>query len=62
MSLLYIVALLGCLSQFDECCTGNTEECQIIEEKLICFCDYTCHSFGDCCHDIDETCPLSKLR
>lgn len=22
-----------------------------------CFCDPSCHAFGDCCYDIDETCP-----
>ena len=22
-----------------------------------CFCDPSCHAFGDCCYDIDESCP-----
>ncbi len=27
----------------------------------ICFCDPTCYAFGDCCDDIDSTCPVGKL-
>lgn len=23
-----------------------------------CYCDTACHGFGDCCSDIDNTCPL----
>ena len=25
-----------------------------------CYCDPTCHLHGDCCQDIDETCPLEE--
>ena len=27
-----------------------------------CFCDSYCHDLGDCCSDIDDTCPQSKLK
>lgn len=26
-----------------------------------CYCDITCRSFGDCCQDIEETCPLMAV-
>ena len=34
---------------FDVSCLGAP--------TLDCFCDTTCRAFGDCCHDIEETCP-----
>jgi hypothetical protein len=36
---------------FTECCTGLA--CSVQG----CFCDAICHFFGDCCYDIDMTCP-----
>ena len=27
-----------------------------------CYCDALCHSLGDCCDDIDETCPAGKME
>ena len=27
-----------------------------------CFCDATCHFFGDCCRDIDEICPRGNCE
>ena len=32
----------------DEDCRGSTQTC---------FCDELCHVVGDCCEDIDNTCP-----
>lgn len=35
------------------CC--RVGECYVPDKN--CFCDFTCHMFGDCCSDIDATCP-----
>ena len=32
-------------------CSGSTPSC---------YCELSCHSFGDCCSDIDTTCPLGQ--
>ena len=40
---------------------GYTECCSdficLGSPTLDCFCDPSCHSFGDCCYDIDQSCP-----
>ena len=37
----------GCCTSF--CSVGN------------CFCDFACHSFNDCCEDINDTCPFTSI-
>jgi deleted-in-malignant-brain-tumors protein 1 len=37
------------------CCTGFP--CYVASQGF-CYCDITCHFFGDCCSGIDLTCPL----
>ena len=38
-----VAGFTGCCTSF--CLVGN------------CFCDFACHRVGDCCEDIDMTCP-----
>ena len=40
---------------YTTCCTDNN--CEVASVDLVfftCFCDATCHVYGDCCNDIDE--------
>ena len=39
---------------FDACCDSG---CSVGN----CFCDMACHSFDDCCDDIQQTCPRSLI-
>ena len=38
---------------FTTCCTSG---CNVGS----CYCDAACHGFGDCCEDIEGTCPLGS--
>ena len=39
---------------YTECCTDIICAGQPVAD---CYCDAGCRTFGDCCDDIDETCP-----
>ncbi len=41
---------------FDSCCTDVTG-CYGMTTDGYCLCDTACRSYGDCCDDIDLTCP-----
>ena len=43
---------------YTECC--NFGSCLGVP-SLSCYCDSTCHNFGDCCSDIEEICPRSSI-
>ena len=44
------------------CCVNNTTQCSLPTTLggTLCYCDYNCHEMGDCCDNIDTTCPLRK--
>ena len=43
----------GCvILGFTDCCLSSCHQ-----PAGSCYCDSVCHSFGDCCADIEETCP-----
>lgn len=57
----FILCLIGsCVAAgFTDCCEGFFF-C-LAPPFFDCWCDVSCHLFGDCCFDITETCP-SKLQ
>ncbi|KAK7482570.1 hypothetical protein BaRGS_00026171 [Batillaria attramentaria] len=42
-------ALYSCQDRCEEDYTGAT-----------CACDHACHTYGDCCEDVDDFCPLPE--
>ena len=40
---------------FTGCCVDGADPGCV---TAVCACDALCHDNGDCCEDIDETCPL----
>lgn len=40
---------------YTECCRPGSSTC-VGTPGGACYCDVSCHSFGDCCDDIDEIC------
>ena len=52
------LASVQCFAQsLCETTLGNTECCSSSCNAGGCFCDEACHGFGDCCDNIDNTCP-----
>ncbi|CAI8032996.1 Low-density lipoprotein receptor-related protein 1, partial [Geodia barretti] len=43
-------------SGYETCCASTCAS-----TTIECFCDPTCHFFGDCCRDIDELCPMGDF-
>ena len=41
---------------------GNSGCCFFSCNAGGCYCDAVCHTFNDCCDDISNTCPQSKIR
>ncbi len=41
------------LAGFSDCCTSSCL-------ANGCYCDAVCHGFGDCCEDIQKTCPSAS--
>ena len=51
-----------CQGEVSQCeAAGHTSCCISGCNAGGCYCDEVCHSFGDCCDNIDITCPQSKL-
>ena len=47
------------LAGYTECCNDSVCLGQPVED---CYCDPTCHVFGDCCEDINATCPAAVFH
>ena len=46
---------------YTQCCVpGNGNPCHGSDGK--CYCDQSCHFFGDCCTDIEQYCPSGMFK
>ena len=55
-----IIILTGTCAamNYKNCCTpGTNASLSCHGSDGVCFCDQSCHLFGDCCTDIEQYCP-----
>ena len=49
----------GCISAgYTGCCVYNNTFAECFFQEGLCFCDFDCHMYNNCCSDIAMTCPL----